>query len=73
MDGQFVVPEEYRNPKSVEIAVKLLEYYLENKDSDNKGTITYGELCKKLSFEMNPWVIFHLHVRKMDCLRFLHW
>ena len=57
MDGQFVVPEEYRNPKSVEIAVKLLEYYLENKDSDNKGIITYGELCKKLSFEMNPRVI----------------
>lgn len=57
MDRQFVVPEEYRNPKSVEIAVKLLEYYLENKDSYNKGIITYGELCKKLSFEMNPRVI----------------
>ncbi|SFL48897.1 hypothetical protein SAMN05216390_13419 [Lachnospiraceae bacterium KH1T2] len=57
MTGNFVVPEEYRKPESVEIAVKLLEHYLENKDSENRGLITYGDLCKKLSFEMNPRTI----------------
>ena len=57
MDGQFIISEEYRKQESVEIAVKLLEYYLDNKDSGNKGLITYGDLCKKLSFEMNPRVI----------------
>lgn len=57
MGEQFVIQEEYRNPESVEIAVKLLEYYLENKDTTNEGIITYGDLCKMLSFDMNPRVI----------------
>ena len=46
----FFLSEQYRSPESVEVAVKLLEHYLKN----DSGIITYGDLCKKLSFDINP-------------------
>ena len=57
MEKNYFIAEEYSSPETVEIATKLLEYYLTNKDSHNEGFITYGDLCKRLSFEMHPRVI----------------
>ncbi len=54
MDEQFVIPEKYKDFASTGIAIKLLEHYLENEDDENRVLITYGDLCKKLSFDMNP-------------------
>ena len=45
-DFHFEIDEKYRKPEAVEVAVKLLEHYL---NSDEK-IITYGDLCKKMSY-----------------------
>ena len=46
----FSIPDQHRSPEAVEVAVKLLEHYIDSKD----GIITYGDLCKKLSFDISP-------------------
>lgn len=57
MGRTFYIAEDYRKSETIEIAITLLEYYLKSKDSYNKGLITYGDLCKRLSFDMNPRVV----------------
>ena len=42
----FEIDEKYREPEAVEVAIKLLEYYL----NSNEKIIIYGDLCKKMSF-----------------------
>lgn len=47
---RFIVDDKYMKLQSVEIAIKLLEHYLNASDK----FITYGELCNKLSFPISP-------------------
>ena len=56
MGSIFVIPEEYRRPESIEVGIKLLEYYIKNKNHD-KGLISYGRLCDMLSFDVHPRVV----------------
>ncbi|MEE0522385.1 MAG: hypothetical protein UC384_01155 [Lachnospira sp.] len=48
----FNVPEDCKDEKVIEIAIKLLKHVISNKKEG--GLITYGELSKGLSFPMNP-------------------
>lgn len=47
----FNVPEDCKDEKVIEIAIKLLKHVISNKKEG--GLITYGELSKGLSFPMN--------------------
>ncbi len=48
----FVIPEEYRSPESVEVAKVLLDFWLNNKEKI-KCLMFYQELCNKLSFRVD--------------------
>ena len=53
MEGfEFVIPEEYRSPESVEVARVLLDFWLNNKEKI-KCLMFYQELCNKLSFRVD--------------------
>ena len=41
----FVIPEEYKNPESAMVAVKILENYFDNPEK----LITYGELSERVN------------------------
>lgn len=52
-DFSFSIAEEFRSPESIDVAIKLLEHYL----SSSEKTITYGKLCKRLKYDINPRVV----------------
>ncbi len=51
-NDMFMLSEECKNPQINEIAIRLLEHIIKT-----NSIITYGDLCKKLSFEMSPRII----------------
>ncbi len=52
-DFLFSIAKEYRSPESIDVAIKLLEYYL----SSFEKTIAYGKLCQRLKYDINPRIV----------------
>ena len=52
-DFSFSISNNYKSPESIDVAIKLLEHYL----SSTEKTITYGKLCKRLKYDINPRIV----------------
>ena len=50
-DFKFDIPEEYRSPEAIEVAIVLMEFWLKNRD---KKLLFYSDLCGMVSFRTDP-------------------
>ena len=50
----FIINEKYMNPDSIETAITLLTHYISSVSRGKDPLISYGELCKKISFHPSP-------------------